>query len=460
MHTKKYNKKNLKHTKKYQHKQINKHSKNKKINKEVYEFYNNLYLKTPIIEEFNSKNINKTQINKLFNFVRKINEYHYDDFNEMQDKVNDIEKINDNIKNNHIPELKIKMINKILDGYARGVSEFISTKFKKLPNRVSNAFCKLWELYNIDKSLFPLKPNPKIFNIAEAPGQWIFVNNHYYKKNYIEKHKGSNYEIEWVANTLNPKHSKNIEIFGDDIFSDDYGFLKKYPDRWIYGKDNTGDITIVENQIWYREYAKNFGNIDLVTNDAGLPPNLDLLLLQKLDFAVLCMILGVSSKGCNCVSKHFLSYLPTKEESYKATGLFVNTLYLYYLFFEEFSMVKPLTSSPNSGEFYVIGKNFKGITEEQHDKLLKVLKNFEKNNCFFDMNDIPKKFVDKVLNFNTELSNLIIKQGNEKTKLFNCYFKTDKDKEELCNSLLDINIMKQVNYSRFMNWISNNKFSI
>jgi hypothetical protein len=175
------------------------------------------------------------------------------------------------------------------------------------------------------------------------------------------------------------------------------------------------------------------------------------------------MILGVSSIGGNCVSKHFLSYLKSKEDSYYSTGLFINTLYLYYLFFEEFSMVKPLTSNPNSGEFYVIAKKFKGITNEQHNKLLKVLANFETNNCFFDMNDIPKKFIDKVLTFTSQLYNLLYKQDESKLILLNCYIKNDKQDNkqdnEFCKSLNDINIMKTINYPKFMKWISNNKFS-
>jgi hypothetical protein len=49
-----------------------------------------------------------------------------------------------NLKYEEISEKKFDIIKKILEGYARGVSQFISMKYK-LSNRISNAFCKLWD---------------------------------------------------------------------------------------------------------------------------------------------------------------------------------------------------------------------------------------------------------------------------------------------------------------------------
>jgi outer membrane protein len=81
----------------------------------------------------------------------------------------------------------------------------------KTEYRVSNAFCKLWEIYNAFDVL-PLKANPKMFLMAEAPGQWIHCSYYYYFLNYAKKHNTPKmkYEIDWRANSLNPFNQVNI----------------------------------------------------------------------------------------------------------------------------------------------------------------------------------------------------------------------------------------------------------
>ena len=71
-----------------------------------------------------------------------------------------------------------KPIKQATEDFARGVSAYIMEHFKtQYP--VSNAFCKLWEIYNAFDVL-PLRANPKIFLMAEAPGQWIHCSYYYY----------------------------------------------------------------------------------------------------------------------------------------------------------------------------------------------------------------------------------------------------------------------------------------
>jgi hypothetical protein len=47
---------------------------------------------------------------------------------------------------------------------------------------------------------------------------------------------------------------------------------------------------------------------------------------------------------------------------------FMGYLYMYCIIFDSISLYKPNTSKPDNGEFYVIGKGFKGITDEQLDE--------------------------------------------------------------------------------------------
>jgi hypothetical protein len=65
--------------------------------------------------------------------------------------------------------------------------------------------------------------------------------------------------------------------------------------------------------------------------------------------------------------------------------------------FNEFYLVKPLTSNPDSGEFYVVCKGFKGIEESTYEKLLNILDNFQVNICFFNKKDIPEEFINQVI---------------------------------------------------------------
>ena len=121
----------------------------------------------------------------------------------------------------------------------------------------------------------------------------------------------------------------------DYTFGDDYGFIKKYPNNWLYGADNTGDILSIENQKWYHNFAKDFNKFDLITGDAGLLSK-DLELLQKIEYACICMISGTASIGSNCIMKHFTPHNSRIKNSKEASGFFVNYLYLYYQFHQKF----------------------------------------------------------------------------------------------------------------------------
>ncbi len=349
----------------------------------------------------------------------------------------------------------------ISEGYARGVAQYISNSFR-LKYRVSNAFCKLWEIYSIDKDLLPLKPNPHMFLVAEAPGQWIYSSNHYYKTKYIDTLKSqnekNNSQIIWKANSLNPKHPINIKEFGN-VFGDDYGFIRKYPENWLYGKDETGNIFSLENQKWYHDYAKQVDHFDLVTGDAGLDGD-NLQVLQKLEFACLGMIASVCSIGSNCIMKHFTSLTNNLKESEKTNGFFVNYLYLYYLLFDELKLIKPVTSNPNSGEFYVIGKGFRGISEANYNKLLAVMDKFKENTCIFEKDEIPESFVNLIADFEERIIKLRIKHKTLGNKVIECmkdqnFYQENDD----CKIYLDNNSFKKIHRSVIKNWIKKTKFT-
>ena len=100
----------------------------------------------------------------------------------------------------------------------------------------------------------------KSFHICEAPGAFISCINHYI-------HTKTQYNsYEWKSQSLKPKGSKSKK----DTIGDTYGFMKKYPNHWDFGIDDTGDITNIENIKYYAKMAKEM-NINLMTSDCGLP---------------------------------------------------------------------------------------------------------------------------------------------------------------------------------------------
>jgi hypothetical protein len=437
----------------------------------------------------NQKIIKYNQKSSSFNKINILKEsYYYNEFNTQYD----LWSLSYKVKLNLFEKLKTddtpKIIKQVSEGFARGVSAYIMQKFN-LEHKISNAFCKLWEIYNSIKGILPMKANPKVFLMAEAPGQWIYCSNIYYYNNYIKKIKPyvkksyksysfssilkktmkknkskKNYQdnkngLDWRANSLNPNNTTNIQKYGKDIFNDQYGFMKKYPKQWAFGVDNTGDFTITENQRWYRQYVKEFGKLDLITGDAGIFSD-NPSIFQKLELAQVCMVAGLLSKGGNCVIKHFLPYVRKVPSTYYATGLFINYMYLYYLMFDELHLIKPLTSNPDSGEFYVVGKGFKGIKDEDYERLLKLLDDFQPNMCFFEKDDIDDTFVRQIVEFAEKIIKMNVDHNEITNLLMTCMIENDEiiEKNTNCSKFLNKTYVEKIFSSKYHEWVISNNF--
>jgi len=322
--------------------------------------------------------------------------------------------------------------------------------------KISNAFCKLWEIFESVPGLIPNRDNLKIFHIAEAPGQWIYSINYYIKK---RRPNVKNYD--WRANSLNPHHPTNIAIFGSGILQDDYGFIKKYADKWIWGHNDTGDITKLENLKWYRQYIKEWkgGNIDLITGDAGLQTD-NPAIYQKLELGQVYMVASSGQKGSNCVIKHFLPYIVKIPETYESSGFFLNYIYIYYLMFEEVYMIKPLSSNPVSSEFYLVGKNFIGLKEDDYNRLVETIDNYEVNFCLFKKEDLPENFKKQVFDFIEKLTRMNIDYIEIQNTLLTCLRERDPviEKVTQCRKYLDPKYMNEIQEAKFTKWIETFNF--
>ena len=104
----------------------------------------------------------------------------------------------------------------------------------------------------------------------------------------------------------------------------------------------------------------------------------------------------------------------------------VSLLYLYYTLFNKIICIKPKSSNPRSGEYYLVGLEFKGITDTQIKKLYHSLDNYQENYTFFDKNDIPIEFQKNALKFIRNLLNYNISEINISNVLFTCFLQKYK----------------------------------
>ena len=345
----------------------------------------------------------------------------------------------------------------------RGLSKFISLSYSNslpLPT-VSNAFIKLWEILTLfdiipeferdihiqdstsyNKNIL-FTPHPsnvfRVFHMCEAPGQMILGCKYFTdtKRKHIT-------DYEWIANSLNPNNKINTIKYGVPL-GDSYKLMKNNPSKWLWGIDNTGDITNVNNIKWFRNNIhKHIINNDtktdtdtkkptptpmlnLIIGDGGLGTGNDTLALQKLDLAQVIMVLACSSIGGSCIIKHFTPYVSNHPETIKASSFFISLLYLYYVAFDEIILHKPYSSNMDSGEFYVIGKGFKGVPEHGINNLYKSLNKFKVNNAILDVEHIPETFKIQITAFIAKMCQYNIKGIDKTNLLLSCYLGIDLD---------------------------------
>jgi len=426
---------------------INKYNKN--LVNDIYAYRS--ALKYPLIDYQNiaSKKFYMNLLDKLGRYEG----YHYDELTENQDTYELAYKVKQNLFDTLGIDKAPMVVRNATEDLTRGVARYLTRNYKT--QKISNGFVKLWEIYATFKSLIPNKKTVRLFHIAEAPGQWIHATHHYcdVKKDKIE-------DIDWRANALNPNNRVNVEKYSNDsVFKDDYGFIKKYKNQWLWGADNTGDITNLDNQRWYRQYSKKWGNIDLVTSDAGIfsdDPNI----FQKLELAQICMVAGVSSKGTNCVIKHFLPYIRKAPETAVAGGHFMSMIMLYYIMFNKVYLIKPVSSNPDSGEFYVVGQSFRGLNDDIHEKLISLIDNFEVNQCIFPKEEIPETFTKQVIAFINKLLELNINHNEMTNMLMTCIVDPNPiiKKATKCDYYMSPQYLNDIQERRFKEWIKITKF--
>lgn len=343
--------------------------------------------------------------------------------------------------------------------YTRNLAHYINYKYK---TKVSNAYIKLWEIYETFNLVPKHKTTVKMFHIAELPGQ--FINCTYKYINKLNAKQGTTINYDWRANSLNPYNKSNIKIFGKSAFKDDYGYLKKHSNKWLWGSDKTGNLFKSKNILWYHNYIQTWCKdsiVDIVTGDAGIDTTTTTMRDQQLlEFSQCICCLAACTLGSSTIIKTFTPFHANNTDSDLSTGYFINLIYLYAIYFEEVNLFKPLSSRPVAGEFYVVAKGFKGINKQDLSKLCKVIDTFKLNQCIFKKDSIPKniilkviEFLDKMKKLNcdiiTRFNNLTICLNNKKnTELQNddvntiSYSLTEDECNTVYNKLINNNTTK------------------
>lgn len=381
-------------------------------------------------------------------------------FHEIEDTLKTID-LTFKLHQDLLKELKLKDIPKIVkyasEDFTRGIRGFLDSRFKDLPINLSNGFVKLWEILHMFKLMETSKTNMNVFHIAEAPGQMVMCAKYYAEK----KHPNiTNYE--WRANSLNPYNYDSKTKFAG--LRDDYRLIKTNPQKWLWGSDNTGDITRVNNIKFFKKYIdtkwlKQGATLDLIIGDGGLSADTNsAYVLQKLDLAQVITVIACSSIGGSCVIKHFTSYMINKPETLEATSFFISFMYLYYIAFEEVNLFKPYTSDATSGEFYVICKGFKGIDENQVEKLYTILNKFKTNYAIFPKEVLPEPFIKQIYNFLDVLTKYNIKGYEKQNYLLKCYKEEITKENAMCKTFLNEKNIEHILIPRYNQWIKMNEF--
>lgn len=253
-------------------------------------------------------------------------------------------------------------------------------------NPLSRSFFKLWEIFYdldiIDNSINKYKTA----HIAEGPGGFIDA---------FIKYRNNNKNDEIYAITLN---SSCNDIPG---WRKSKNFLKRHPNIKIsYGKDETGDIYILENILHFKNKDLNGEKIDLVTADGGFDFSIDFNKQEQLSYRLIF---------CQCV----IAFSVQKIKGTFICKIFdifsyytLHIIWLLHYLYDEVIITKPLTSRPANSEKYIVAKGFKGINTHFLKQLYKIVSLWEycaDNNLYihtiFDV-PLPKKYLDMMTLFN------------------------------------------------------------
>ena len=382
---------------------------------------------SPIILNLDGKKIARHDMDSVIKKIElaKLKMYSYEELLSDQDK------------------LKLK---RLAMNISHNLSTYINKVFFKFDGirGVSNGYVKLWEIYQqFGAAIMKKVKSPAIFlHMCEAPGNWIKCT-----KQYMTRfHPMIRYK--WFANSLNPFNAEIKETYGK-VFQDELKYMATYPDQWVFGADDTGDITRVAN---IKNIAKRTGPVALITGDAGLGTDMEVFFLQKLEVAQLVMSLACVAKGGSAIIKYFASSYGADFDLMKRSVPYVASIIAtYQKYYEQVHMIKPITSNPMSGEYYIVAIGFKGIMPAELDKYYQILADFK--------TDVPVgnyKSDAAIENAIATIYQLNANQTEIVNVIMECHLEKDKNPPKECHHYLQDNTKYMI--PLFKTWIKKNRY--
>jgi len=419
-----------------------------------------------IKNELFDMNVNLVKSFDKYNDTHSIN--YLEASNELLKQLNGI---NDDVYNFNLKKYckKIKMdenkkkINLI--AHEINIRRYIQVYINKQYNtNISRGFLKMHDILSRFNLIDMTKKQVNTFHSCEAPGNFINATNHWIKLHEgvlptlleVSPDSGRNSESKiqnflphdpkftynWIGNSLNPFNPDVKSKFGN-VFSDDYGYLGRHRERWDFGKDDTGDITNIDNLLFW-ESRYNY-SIDLMTSDCGyieLYEDYDSdKMLSLLNYCQMILGLLLLKIGGNIVGKIFLPI---------DSPLLISIIFIYNLYFADVHIIKQESGNLFSSEVYIVGiSKLKHLDEITKKNLLDVIKDFDTKKTLFDI--FPSKFIEDLRSTSKKLMSVI--EDNIDMLLF--YYENDE-------------IFKKHQRRYFMiakkkcakKWINNNSFKV
>tara|TARA_B100000242_G_C43030398_1_gene479990 strand:+ start:370 stop:1851 length:1482 start_codon:yes stop_codon:yes gene_type:complete len=376
-----------------------------------------------------SLRLDNEEINKKFNIVKKKYNKHHNKISRNEYLIKKLKSIiyqskNDlmeNVSSNSLQnKISIKTAKKNIDKYYSDFSwdkmklytnpyEFIflsSNKF--LQNKIhsvakieplSRSFFKMIEISNNYFKDEIIKKEPiRSLHLAEGPGGFIEALVYLRKKHCISKIQKEDmyYGITLLDNAYEvPSWKKSGKFMKDNLNV-----------NILTGVDGIGDLCNPTNlRYLYQRFKHN--KMDIVTGDGGFDFSVDYNLQE---YVALPLILSQCIGGLSCLKQGGKFMCKIFDMN---TIFMVELLYIIQCYFDEISFFKPKTSRLANSEKYIICTGFKGITDDDIDKLITILEisnSLDVDNCNFIREFINKKtntgdITGNIINHNTEYIN-------------------------------------------------------
>jgi hypothetical protein len=261
---------------------------------------------------------------------------------------------------------KFQRINRLLYPFD-GMKYRLTEKYQIYPP--TNAWLKTYEMLFRMKQKIPDTGKYTVFFNANAPGASTCAFDY-----FVKVHK-PNLDFDWVASTY---------LDSKTALQDSYGLIHKFRRKWLMDETNNGDVRSVDNILdFVKKIRRRFGTlVDFYFSDIAIQVddyNDEERLEMKEVFAQnICALMTLKPGGIMIVKQRAFM-LPFN----------IWMISRLAIFFNKFTICKPITSRPANSEVYLIGIGFTGISPATQDELLSIL-------CKFKIQHTPYRIMSPI----------------------------------------------------------------